>query len=160
MALAEARFLGYGMLVAPFALKRAVTNQREEAFSGGKYLQGLVGEPLQQTLYAPICRSQQSAVLVIGQVHPAMTGQDPEVGSHRVDQGRPQDATKHKMMPAVKTGSQHPQALGHMAGRINQGHGPALWADSYPNMRSRLNISGMAWAVKGCHAIWSAICHL
>jgi hypothetical protein len=65
MVLAEACLLGHRLLWPPLSLERTVAHQIEDAILGwGKRLQGLVGEPLQQRLGAPVCGTQQTAILL------------------------------------------------------------------------------------------------
>jgi hypothetical protein len=150
---AEPRFVGYWVLGAPLAFERTVADQIEDAILGRRQgLQGLLGEPPQQRLRAPIGGTQQTAILLVGQMGRAMSGQSLHVGPVAIDHVQDQQPAEDQLVPMAETGLQDPQMLRDAAGQTGQEHGPGLLGDTRSDGLSRSSILGSAWIVKDFHA--------
>jgi hypothetical protein len=69
MVLAQARFVGHRVLGPTLALEHTVAHQIQDVILGGrKRLHGLVGEPPEQRLRAPVCGTQQPTIVLAGQM--------------------------------------------------------------------------------------------
>jgi HIRAN domain len=157
MILAEARLLGHRMLEPPVALEGAVAHQRQEAvLRGGKGLQGWLDKPPQPRLRAPVCGTQQTAILLGGQMLRAMPGQRRQMGPCALQEVQDQEPAEDQLVPMAETGPQDPQARRDAAGQTGQGQGPGLLRDTRSDRHSRSSILGSAWAVKDFHTVNSA----
>jgi hypothetical protein len=153
MVLAEARLLGHWMLWPSLALERPIAHHRQDTALGwGQHLQGLVGEPPQQRLCAPVGGAQQTAILLVGQMRGAMPGQRLQIGPFAIQEVHHQEPAEGQLVPMAAAGPQDPQELRDAAGQTGQGHGPSLLGEARSDGPSRSSILGSAWTVKDFHA--------
>jgi hypothetical protein len=112
IVLAQTGSLGHWMLGPTCALQGTVAHQRQEAVLGwGPSLQGLVGEPLQQGLRAPVGGAQQAPVVLVGQGGWPMPSQRLQMGPFAIKDVAYEQPTADQLVPVANARSQHPQAL-------------------------------------------------